>query len=92
MNVRWLRVALAQLERETAFISQDDPNAASAMVRRVFDAAEGLKDFPAMGRVGRVAGTRELVVPGTPYFLPYRVREECVEILRFLHGAKKWPP
>ncbi|CAA6603037.1 putative toxin Y4kP [Rhodospirillaceae bacterium LM-1] len=92
MKVRWLRVALAQLERETEFISKDDPNAASAMVRRVFDAAEGLAAFPALGRTGRVAGTRELVVPGTPYFLPYRVREERVEILRFLHGTKKWPP
>ncbi|MBF0354204.1 MAG: type II toxin-antitoxin system RelE/ParE family toxin [Alphaproteobacteria bacterium] len=92
MKVRWLRVALAQLEREAVVIAGDDPKAAAAMLTRVFEAAEGLAQFPAMGRVGRVAGTREQVVPGTPYILPYRVREQQVEILRFLHGARKWPP
>ena len=32
-----------------------------------------------MGRAGRVAGTRELVVTGTPYIAPYRVRTEVAE-------------
>jgi toxin ParE1/3/4 len=44
-----------------------------------------------MGRPGRVTGTRELVVDGTPYILPYRVRNRVVQILRVLHGARRWP-
>jgi plasmid stabilization system protein ParE len=46
---------------------------------------------PAMGRPGRVSGTRELVVPDTPYIVPYRVRRNAVEVLRVFHAAGKWP-
>jgi plasmid stabilization system protein ParE len=35
--------------------------------------------------------TRELVVANTPYLVPYRVRNNVVEILRVFHGARKWP-
>ena len=35
--------------------------------------------------------TRELVVPSTPYIVVYRVQEEYVEILRVIHGSRKWP-
>lgn len=52
---------------------------------------ERLSNFPSMGRPGRVSGARELVVSGTPYIIPYRVRDEEVEILRVFHGARKWP-
>jgi toxin ParE1/3/4 len=44
-----------------------------------------------MGRRGRVAGTRELIVSDTPYIIPYRVRANAVEILRVFHAAGKWP-
>lgn len=35
--------------------------------------------------------TRELVIPGTPYFLPYRVKGDVVQILGVIHEARKWP-
>ena len=44
-----------------------------------------------MGRPGRIAGTRELVVPGTPYLIAYAVLEEQVVVLAVLHGAQRWP-
>ncbi len=59
--------------------------------RRVFRAVNLLQENPAMGRAGRVAGTRELVVDGTPYIVPYRVRGDAVEILRMFHARRKWP-
>jgi toxin ParE1/3/4 len=46
---------------------------------------------PAMGRPGRIAGTRELVVPDTPYVIPYRVRRERLELIAVFHGHQKWP-
>ena len=55
------------------------------------NAVEILKRFPASGRPGRVAGTRELVVSRTPYIVPYRVRDDTVELLLVLHAARKWP-
>ncbi len=45
-----------------------------------------------MGRTGRLHGSRELVVAGTPYVVKYRVAETQVDILRVLHGAQTWPP
>ena len=50
-----------------------------------------LAAHPHMGRPGRVPGTRELVVTRFRYILPYRVREQSVEILRVFHTARKWP-
>ena len=43
------------------------------------------------GRPGRVAETRELVVPGSNYLVPYRVHEGRVEILAIVHAARDWP-
>jgi toxin ParE1/3/4 len=51
-----------------------------------------LAGHPALGRAGRVVGTRELVVASTPYIIPYRVCEARVEVLRVFHAARKWPP
>jgi len=50
-----------------------------------------LLEQPGMGRVGRLLGTRELIIPGTPYIIPYRVKHHNVEILRVLHTAMEWP-
>jgi toxin ParE1/3/4 len=90
VRVRWLRKALASLEAEAAYLVEGNPEAAGRMVLRIFDAVELLQEHPGMGRAGRVAGTRELVITGTPYIVPYRVREDAVEILRVFHGARKW--
>ena len=91
MRVRWLRRALASLDAEAEYIAVDDPAAAGRVVPRVLRSVDLLRRNPALGRAGRVAGTRELVVAGTPYIVPYRVRGEAVEILRVFHAARKWP-
>jgi toxin ParE1/3/4 len=91
VRVKWLRNALANLDAEARYISEDSPSAASSTVLAIVTAVEQLKKYPAMGRPGRVTETRELVVPGTPYIVPYRVRMGVIEIIRVLHGARKWP-
>ena len=91
MRVRWLKIALANLDAEAEYIAEDNPAAAGRTVQRILRAVDLLKKNPAMGRAGRVAGTRELVVAGTPYIVPYRVRGEALEILRVFHAARKWP-
>jgi toxin ParE1/3/4 len=91
VRVRWLHVALANLEAEADYIADDNPAAADRFVQKIFRATDLLARNPAIGRPGRVPGTRELVVPGTPYIIPYRVRANAVEILRVFHAARKWP-
>ncbi|MDE0191107.1 MAG: type II toxin-antitoxin system RelE/ParE family toxin [Gammaproteobacteria bacterium] len=93
MEVRWLATALRNLDDEAEFVAKDDPAAARRLVGRIRGAVENLKANPAMGRPGRIHGTRELVVPGTPYIVPYRVRPRLnrVEILRVFHTSRRLP-
>ena len=93
MQVRWLAKALKNLDDEAEFMSRDDPAAARAVVRRTDDAVDNLKANPALGRPGRIQGTRELLVPGTPYIVPYRVRPRLnrVEVLRVFHASRRLP-
>jgi toxin ParE1/3/4 len=91
VRVRWLARALANLNAEAEYIARDQPQAAARVVRAIHESVDRLQRHPALGRPGRVAGTRELVVPGTPYIVPYRVRDSEVQILRVFHGARKWP-
>ena len=92
LKVRWLKRALANLEAEAEYISRDSHAAAQSVVMVIEQAVQLLASHPALGRAGRVEGTRELVVTGTPYIIPYRVREDKVEVLRVFHAARKWPP
>ncbi len=91
MRVKWLRTALANLDAEAAYVASDSLAAAARVVRRITISVARLRNYPAMGRPGRVPGTRELVVNGTPYIVPYRVRGDAVEILRVFHAARRWP-
>jgi len=91
VRVRWLARALANLNAEAEFIARDQPEAAARMVQAIRQSVDLLQRHPALGRPGRVAGTRELVVAGTPYVVPYRIRENEIHLLRVFHGSRKWP-
>ena len=91
MQLRWTEKANRNLDDVEAYIAQDNSEAAIWMVLKIIRAVEELLNRPALGRPGRVQGTRELVIGGTPFIVPYRVRGEVLEILAVLHGARKWP-
>ena len=91
MRVRWLRKALRNLDEEAAYVSADSASAARLVVERVLRSVSQLADQPGLGRPGRVPGTRELVLIGTHYIVPYRVRGEAIEILRVFHTSRRLP-
>jgi toxin ParE1/3/4 len=91
LRIRWTRPALKDLEAIGDFIARDNPEAARLVVARLVASVDKLRDHPSLGRPGRLTGTRELVVAGTPYIAPYRVRGDGVEILAVFHGARRWP-
>jgi toxin ParE1/3/4 len=91
VRVKWLRAALRNLNAEADYIAEDNLAAAERVVNLIVEATERLKQHPSLGRPGRVTGTRELVVPGTPYIIPYRVHTGVIEIIRVFHAARKWP-
>jgi toxin ParE1/3/4 len=89
VRVNWLQAARANLIAVSEYISQDNPDAAARTVAAIVKAVESLEHFPALGRPGRISGTRELVVSGTPYIVPYRVRGEVVQLIRVFHAARR---
>lgn len=91
MRVEWLPVAVADLQGQLDWIAAQDPMAAMTVGDSVVAAVGRLGDYPNLGRVGRVMGTRELAVVGTPYVVVHRVEPAAVLILRVLHGARRWP-
>jgi plasmid stabilization system protein ParE len=91
MIVRWSPTAVSHLRHAKTYIAEHNPRAAEATARTILEAVERLAEFPDIGRPGKVPHTRELVVPGTPFFLPYRVKGKVVEILGVIHAARKWP-
>jgi toxin ParE1/3/4 len=92
LRLRWTRLADADLESIEQYIGQDSPAAAVRVVLELIEQAETLLPrHPAIGRAGRVLGTRELVIGHLPYIVAYRVRDKDVEILRVLHTSRTWP-
>jgi addiction module RelE/StbE family toxin len=87
----WTARTLSEIDAIFAYVAADSPSAAERLAVLIETRAQSLIDQPSMGRPGRVDGTREFVVTGTPYILPYRVRDECVEILAALHASRQWP-
>jgi toxin ParE1/3/4 len=43
-----------------------------------------------MGRIGGVAGTRELAVSRYPYLVVYRVKKHGVRVLAVIHTSRHW--
>jgi len=91
MEVKWLRKALDNLNKEAQYIAQDSPQAAIVVVQRIKTGIDLLKENPSLGRPGRFEGTRELVIDKTSYIVPYRVCNNRVEILRIFHTSRKLP-
>jgi addiction module RelE/StbE family toxin len=91
LAIRWTRRALRRLDRVGADISKDSPAAAERVVARIVSNVAALGDHPALGRPGRIIGTRELVFADIPYIVPYRVTPAAVQILTVMHAAQKWP-
>jgi addiction module RelE/StbE family toxin len=92
LRLRWTHLAERDLDAIAEYIGQDSPAAAARVVLELIDQAEDLLPrHPAIGRPGRVLGTRELVMGSLPYIIAYRVREKDVEILRVLHTSRAWP-
>lgn len=91
MIVVWSPRAIRHLSALRAYIARDNPDAAANVALTLLAAVDRLAELPNLGRPGRLAGTRELVVSGTPYVIPYRVGPGRLEIIAVFHGRQRWP-
>ena len=93
MTVRWTDAAYADLEDIYLYIAEDNPRAAARVVDRIEAHTEQeLSQFPLRGRIGRVEGTRELVITDYPnYLVAYEVDGDDIDVLAVVHGRRRWP-
>ena len=91
MIIRWLPEAHRNRLEQLDYIAQDNPLAAIGQDEEIERQVNMLLEHPKMGRPGRVAGTRELVVSSTPFVVIYRLRAQYFEVIRVLHSSRQWP-
>ena len=91
MKIKWTTGGKHNLNQIEEYIAQDNPNAALNTILKIIKAVGMLADNPAMGKIGRIFDTRELIISGTPFIVPYRIKSDQVEILRVFHSSMRWP-
>jgi addiction module RelE/StbE family toxin len=88
MRVEWRPEARAELRAILEYIVER--NIAAASVREAIETATtAVPQHPYLYRLGRVLGTREIVVH-PHYLVIYRITDR-VEILSVLHGRQEYP-
>lgn len=91
MRLIWSAQARRDLKDIGMYIARNNRQAAVAMIKRIVATAESLIDFPEMGQRGRVSDTRELIVPGAPYIVVYRLGVRAIRIIAIMHTSREWP-
>jgi addiction module RelE/StbE family toxin len=91
MRVRFTKLANSDLNQAYDYIAQDNPSSARIVIERIEKAIDTLYQYPVIGKNGRVKGTREFVVPNTPFILVYRIEKDMLQILSVLHVSRKYP-
>ena len=93
MKIRWIAAARQDRADIVDYIAAENPRAALKMDELFSEAAAKLGDFPMLGRIGKIPGTREFI-PHESYRLVYEVDEtvNTVWVMALVHTARQWPP
>lgn len=89
-ELEWRVPAVDDLMAIVDYVSDDNPDAALALIEEIQDKVAQLPAHPKRCRPGRVEGTRELVVRPN-YIVVYAESAAAVTVLRVLHAAQMWP-
>lgn len=89
--VVWLDEAKEDLKTIGHYIAKDNHLAAYRVVAQIKATADTLSHTQEIGRVGRIKGTREQIVCGLSYILPYQIVDTEIRILAVMHTTRKWP-
>lgn len=90
MRIEWKQSALADMVEIREWIANDNQESALRVIRRIRSEVELLRHNPYLGRLGRIEGTRELIVSRYPYILVYEVLSDAVTILAVFHTSRLW--
>lgn len=71
IHVRLTSRAYNDLTSITSYLTEHAPGAAPAVMLRIEQTLEHIAHFPLLGRTGRRANTREVVVSQLPFLIVY---------------------
>jgi plasmid stabilization system protein ParE len=91
MKRRVLAKAARDLAQVEAYIQADNPQAARAAAARIKKAFDLITARPEIGRPTRWPNVREWSIPGLPYLIPYRIKDNEIQILRVWHTSRNRP-
>lgn len=91
MRVTWSERARRDRHHAIDYIAEANIRAAIDVGDRLAAIRKRLEQFPESGRLGRIPGTREYVVLGTPYIAVYRIVGATLRIMRLFHHAQRRP-
>ncbi|MEI8389816.1 MAG: type II toxin-antitoxin system RelE/ParE family toxin [bacterium] len=81
-------LANQDLDEIESYIFKDNPAAAVDVILRILDKIQNvIRLNPSIGRKGRILGSREFVMPDLPYIIPYRVKDDVLEVIRVIHTS-----
>jgi toxin ParE1/3/4 len=90
--IEWTEQATRQLDQAHDYVAlSNSEEVAAGIAMRIVTSVQRLATFPMSGRSGRVPGTRELVIPSTPFIAVYAIDHDRIVILAVYHGAQQWP-
>ncbi len=91
MKVRWTEPAAEQWEMAFTLIAEANPAAALKIAEHILDLTEMLALHPLAGKSGRVADTREFVIPNTQFILVYGLdaANDCIWVYAVYHAARR---
>ncbi len=90
--IEWTDQATRQLDQAHDYIAlSNSEEVADRITTQIVTAIQQLAIFPMSGRLGRVRGTRELVISSTPFIAAYGIDHDRIVIFAIYHGAQQWP-
>jgi plasmid stabilization system protein ParE len=93
MRVVWSNRAYNNLfEILTYFADIDEEELGHKIINNLYMATDILADFPMVGRIGRINGTRELINKTFSYITIYEITSTFrIDILTVIHTSRLFP-
>jgi toxin ParE1/3/4 len=93
MRIVWLDQADQDMFNTVEWLKERNPIAAKRITQLIYLQLKQLRQYPQLGRIGKIEGTRELVIHQTRYIAAYSVdlSKNIIEILALIHESQQWP-
>lgn len=89
IKIVWTKRALLHLKAELEYYGKIDHSLAKELTIEVNNSVKKIADMPGIGRPGKKISIREFILNKYPYVIVYRVRDDILEILAFIHQKRK---